>query len=73
MVIGYVDSFVQCRTSKRIWLPLIYKDSGLKVLFTFQDCFVGVCNSLFSYFCTYFMDVSHAIPDDIKHFQQAEP
>ena len=56
--------------------PVSYKDSGLKVylLFKFgQDCLVGVCISLFLYFRIYCMNVSHAIPDDIKHFQQAEP
>ena len=52
--------------------PISYKDGGLKVLFTFQ-VFVEVCISLFSYFRTYCMNVSNAIPDDIKHFQQAEP
>ena len=33
--------------------------------------FYGI--SLFSYFRTYCINVSHAIQDDIKHFQQAEP
>ena len=48
--------------------PVSYKDSGLKVnlLFKFgKDCFVEVCISLFSYFCTC-MNVSHDILDDIK-------
>ena len=56
--------------------PVSYKDSGLKVylLFKFgQDCLVEVYISLFLYFRIYCMNVSHAIPDDIKHFQQAEP
>lgn len=56
--------------------PIRYKDSGLKLLFTFQvwpRLFVEGCSFLFSYFHIYCMNVSHAIPDDIKHFQQAEP
>ena len=53
-------------------VPVRFKGSGLKVLFTFQ-VFVEACISLFSYFHTYCMNVSNAIPDDIKHFQQAEP
>ena len=53
--------------------PVSYKDSGLKVLFYTFQVFVEVRISLFSYFCTYCMSVSNAIPDDIKHFQQAEP
>ena len=69
------DCFVQCRTSKHIWLLLTTKIATWKfyLLFKFgQDCFVKVCVSLFSYFCTYCMNVSHAIPDHIKPFQQAE-
>ena len=57
--------------------PVSYKDSDLKVLFTPQVWARLFCGSmffsLFSYFRTYCMNVSHAIPDDIKHFQQAEP
>ena len=58
--------------------PVSYKDSGLKVLFTFQVwarlfSIVEVCIFLLSYFHTYCMNVSHAILDDIKHFQQVEP
>ena len=56
--------------------PVSYKDSSLKVLFTFQVWARLFCRrmysiSLFSYLRTYCtcMDVSHAIPDDIKHFQ----
>ena len=76
MVIGHVDSFVQCHTSKPIWLSLATKIVTWKfyLLFKFgQDCFVEVCISLFSYFRTYCKNVSHAIPNDIKHFQQAQP
>ena len=46
MVIGYVDSFIQCRTSKRVWLPLSYKDSGLEVLSTFQVWARLFCRSM---------------------------
>ena len=77
MAIGHVESFVQS------WLPfgsrlapVSYKDSGVKLLFTFQVWARLFCRSmyfLFSYFHTYCMNVSHAISDDIKHFQQAEP
>ena len=76
MVIGHVDSFVQSRTSKRVWLPLATKIAAWNFYFLFkfwQDCFVEVCTFLFSYFRTNFMNVSQAIPDDIKHFQQVEP
>ena len=76
MVIGHVDSFVQCHTSKPIWLSLATKivTSKFYLLFKFgQDCFVEVCISLFSYFRAYCKNVPHAIPNDIKHFQQAQP
>ena len=56
--------------------PVSYKDSDLKVLFPFQVWARLFCRSMYSlflYFCTYCMNVSHAIPDDIKHFQQVEP
>ena len=49
MVISYVDSFVQCCTSKRLWLPLSYKDSGLEVLFTFQVWARLFCRSMYSF------------------------
>ena len=62
-----IPSYKQMRLA-----PVSYKDSGLKVLFTFQ-VFVEVGISWFSYFRTYCMNVSNAIPDDIKHFQQVEP
>ena len=55
--------------------PVTFKEAAWKfyLLFKFRkDCFVEVCISLFSYFNTSYIDVSHAIPDDIKHFQQAE-
>ena len=53
MVIGHVDSLVQCRTSKHIWLSLATNIVTWKfyLLFKFgQDCLVEVCISLFSYF-----------------------
>lgn len=37
-----------------------------------QDCFAEVCIFLFLYFSIYCMNVYHAIPDNIKRFQQAE-
>lgn len=55
--------------------PVNYKDSSLKLLFTFKvwaRLFADVFIFLFSYFSTYCMNVYHAIPDDIKRFQQAE-
>ena len=55
---------------KQTRLALVsYKDSGLKVLFTFQ-VFVEVYISLFSYFRAYCMNVSNAIPDISKFLAQ---
>lgn len=74
MILSHVDSFVQSRTSKHIWLPLATKIAAWNfyILLKFgQDCFAEVFIFLFSYFSTYCMNVYHAIPDDIKHFQQA--
>ena len=61
MVIGHVDSFIQCRTSKRVWLPVATKIATRKFYLLFKygkDFFVQVCISLFSYFHTYCMNVS---------------
>ena len=62
----HVDFFVQCRIFKRVWLALATKIAAWTVylLFKFeQDCFVEVCRciSLFLYFCTHCMNVSHDI------------
>jgi len=75
MIIGHVDSLVQSRTSKHIWLPLATKIVAWNfyLLLKFgQDCFAEVFIFLFSYCSTYHMNVYHAIPDDIKRFQQVE-
>ena len=70
---GYRSCYsVQSSTSK---LQLATKIAAwnFHLLFKFgQDCFVEVNIVLFSYFCTYCINVSHAIPYDIKHYQQAE-
>ena len=58
--------------------PVSYKDSGLKVLFTFQVWARLFCRSMYFFvfvfsYLQYCMNVSHARLDDIKYFLQAEP
>lgn len=58
------------------WLPLATKISAWNFYLLFklrQDCFAELCIFLFPYFRTYCMNMSHAILDNIKHFQKAEP
>ena len=71
---GYLPCwFLHTISYKQMRLATVkYKDSGLKLFFTFQ-VLAEVCIFLFSHFCTYCMNVSHATPDNIKHFQQVEP
>ena len=77
---GYLPCwFLHTISYKQMHLATVkYKDIVawnfyLHVLFNFgQDCFAVVCIFLFSHFRTYCMNVSHVIPDDIKHLQQAE-
>ena len=69
MIIGHVDSFLQSRTSKHIWLPLAKKNSSLKLLFTFKVWARLFCRRMYFFVFIFKYLLNECVPRHIGQYQ----